>query len=61
MMSKRVYDKNWRIYKLREDKSMPNNSDIVKKIEASIRDNISKEYLIKCGSEVNQRAFAPTR
>ncbi len=27
-----VYDKGWKIYKIREDKSLPNNIDVAKRI-----------------------------
>ena len=29
---KRIFDKNWHIYKPRDDKSLPNNVEVVKKI-----------------------------
>lgn len=28
-----VYDKCWKIYKIRGDKSLPNNTEVAKKIE----------------------------
>ena len=51
---KKIYDKNWHIYKIREDKSLPNNVDVVKRIEESIRDGISKEDLVRRGEKINE-------
>lgn len=56
-IKKKIYDKNWKIYKIREDKSLPNNIDTVKKIEDSIRDGISFEELLKKGKEINDKVF----
>ena len=55
-MKKKVYNKNWRIYKFREDKQLPNNSEVVKKIEQSIRDGITKEDLMRRSKELNEKA-----
>jgi hypothetical protein len=57
LIKKKIYDKNWKIYKIREDKSLPNNIETVKKIEDSIRDGISFEELLKKGKEINDRVF----
>ena len=56
-MKKRIYDKNWKIYKVREDKQLPNNNDVVRRIEESIRDGISRANLIIRGKELNEKAF----
>lgn len=32
-MRNKIYDKNWHIYKVREDKALPNNIEVVKRIE----------------------------
>ena len=56
-MKKRIYDKNWKIYKVREDKQLPNNNDVVRRIEESIRDGISRTNLIIRGKELNEKAF----
>jgi hypothetical protein len=52
-LSKKIFDKNWHIYKIREDKSLPNNIDVVKRIEESIRDGIKAEDLLRRGKEIN--------
>jgi hypothetical protein len=31
-MKRRIYDKNWKIYKVREDKQLPNNNEVVRRI-----------------------------
>jgi len=56
-MKKRIYDKNWKIYKVREDKQLPNNNDVVRRIEESIRDGITKANLILRAKELNEKAF----
>ena len=53
----KVYDKNWKIYKERADKSLPNNKDVVKRIEQSIRDGITSEDLVKRCKELNDRVL----
>lgn len=32
-LKKQVYDKGWKIYKLRPDKALPNNSEVARRIE----------------------------
>lgn len=39
--------KYWRIYKTRQDKNMPNNHEVVIKIEQSIKDDIKEDELVK--------------
>jgi hypothetical protein len=56
-IKKRIYDKSWKIYKIRRDKTLPNNVDTVKKIEDSIRDGITFEDLLKKGKEINEAAL----
>ena len=53
----KIYDKSWQIYKVREDKTLPNNSDIVKKIEESIRDGISREDLLRRGQKIHDEVY----
>lgn len=36
-----IHIKTWKILKIRQDKTLPNNVDTVKKIESSIKDNIN--------------------
>ena len=31
-VTKKIFNKNWKIYKIREDKSLPNNTEVVKRI-----------------------------
>ena len=42
-----IPDKGWKIYKTRDDRPLPNNADVAKRIEQSIRDNLSAGNLIK--------------
>lgn len=55
--SKKIYLRNWHIYKIREDKPLPNNIDVVKRIEESIRDGIKEDDLLRRGKEINENAF----
>lgn len=32
-MKNKIHEKGWHIYKLRADKSLPNNSDVARRIE----------------------------
>ena len=56
-MTQRVSTKSWKIYKVREDKSLPNNTEVVKKIEESIKDGITMDVILKNGRDINQKAF----
>ena len=56
-VTQRVSTKSWKIYKVREDKSLPNNTEIVKKIEESIKDGITQEVILKHGKDINTKAF----
>ena len=40
-MNTKIHEKGWHIYKLRADKSLPNNTDVARRIEESIRDGIN--------------------
>jgi hypothetical protein len=42
-LQKVVYDKCWKIYKIRDDKALPNNLQVAEKIEQSIKDNILED------------------
>lgn len=46
-LKKQIYDKGWKIYKLRPDKALPNNLEVARKIEESIRDGINDQEMIK--------------
>lgn len=50
-----MYDKGWKIYKLRIDKTLPNNIEVTKKIEESIRDGIGEDELIKKNKELLEK------
>lgn len=54
---KKIYDKNWHIYKIREDKQLPKNVEVVKKIEKPIRDGISEDDLVKRGEKIREEVF----
>lgn len=56
-LKNQVYEKNWKIYKLRADKSLPNNLDVARRIEESIRDGIDDPELIKKNDKLNKAAF----
>lgn len=40
------YTKYWRILRIRKDKNMPNDNDVVFKIEESIKDDIKYQDLV---------------
>lgn len=46
-LQKVVYDKCWKIYKIRDDKGLPNNIQVAERIEQSIKDDIQEEDIIK--------------
>lgn len=56
-MKNQIYEKGWKIYKLRPDKSLPNNSDVARRIEESIRDGITENELIKKNEELNKLVY----
>jgi len=55
-LKRQIYDQCWKIYKIRQDKSLPNNYEVARKIEESIRDGISEQELIKKNNELNKTA-----
>ena len=56
-MKKAIYDRSWKIYKVREDKGLPNNINVAEKIEQSIKDDIQEEELIKRNDELNEKVY----
>lgn len=56
-LKKQIYDKCWKIYKIRQDKSLPNNFEVARKIEESIRDGISDAEIVKKGELLNKLAY----
>jgi hypothetical protein len=46
------YTKFWQIFRIRNDKNMPNNHEVVFKIEQSIKDDIKYEDLIKKNAQM---------
>ena len=55
-VTKKIFNKNWKIYKIREDKSLPNNTEVVKRIQTSINDGITKQLILKKGRQINEKA-----
>lgn len=56
-MKNQIYDKGWKIYKLRPDKALPNNTDVARRIEESIRDGIAEEELIRKNNDLNKLSY----
>ena len=56
-MQKAIYDRSWNVYKVREDKGLPNNVNVAEKIEQSIKDNILEDELIKRNDELNEKVY----
>ncbi len=50
-------DKNWKIVKIRHEKSLPNSIETAKQIEDSICETINLQELIKKGKEINQKVY----
>jgi hypothetical protein len=42
-IQKAIYDRCWKIYKVRDDKGLPNNIGVAERIEQSIKDNILED------------------
>ncbi len=57
-MKNQIYDKVWKIYKLRPDKALPNNTEVARRIEESIRDGIAEEELIRKNTELNKLSYS---
>lgn len=56
-MQKAIYDRAWKIYKVRDDKGLPNNVGVAEKIEQSIKDNILEDELMKRMDELNTKIY----
>lgn len=56
-LQKAIYDRCWKIYKIRVDKGLPNNVNVAEKIEQSIKDNILEDELIKRNDEINEKIY----
>ena len=50
-----AYVKSWKIYRIRNDKNMPNHHISAKKIEDSIKDDIRAEGIIKSNKILNEK------
>ena len=57
-LKKALYDKCWKILKIRVDKSLPNNVEVTRKIEESIRDGINETELINKNRDLIRLAEA---
>lgn len=58
-LKKNIYDKGWKIYKTRQDKSLPNNNEVTKKIEQSIKDDINEKWMIEKTNRLLERIRDP--
>ena len=56
-MRNQIHEKGWKIYKVRPDKSLPNNSEVARRIEESIRDGITEVELVKKNEELNKHIY----